>query len=416
MLVLPSQTYRAKEFLDAATRLGVDVVSASDTVQAMAASSPGRFLVLPLQDPKAAARIVDRFAKKTPIDAIIAVDDESALTAAYAAEQLGIAKNPPSAIEATRDKAKMRRLLSKADISQPGFAIVEASDNEAEKVVYTAELFGYPVVIKPVSLSASRGVERADNADDARRAATRVRAVALSAGCAPDEPLLVERYIPGDEIALEGMLTDGALRTLAIFDKPEPLTGPYFEETIYVTPSRHNPELLGRAEEELARACAAIGLVDGPVHAEARLAPSGTDPDAAVVVLEAAARTIGGKCSKALRFASDRSLEELVLSHALGIDDAAPPREGAAAGVMMIPVPSSGRFEGVDGTDEALAVGHITELEITVPVGRTIAAWPEGDRYLGFLFARADEPEHVERALRVAHSHLSVRITKGPAT
>ena len=253
MLVLPSQTYRAKEFLDAATRLGVDVVSASDTVQAMAASSPGRFLVLPLQDPKAAARIVDRFAKKTPIDAIIAVDDESALTAAYAAEQLGIAKNPPSAIEATRDKAKMRRLLSKADISQPGFAIVEASDNEAEKVVYTAELFGYPVVIKPVSLSASRGVERADNADDARRAATRVRAVALSAGCAPDEPLLVERYIPGDEIALEGMLTDGALRTLAIFDKPEPLTGPYFEETIYVTPSRHNPELLGRAEEELAQ-------------------------------------------------------------------------------------------------------------------------------------------------------------------
>lgn len=411
MLVLPSQTYRAKEFLDAATRLGIDVVSASDTAQAMAASFPGRFLALPLQDPKAAARIVDRFARKTPIDAVVAVDDESALAAAYAAEQLGIAKNPPSAIEATRDKSKMRRLLSTAGVSQPGFAVVEASENEAENVVYVADLFGYPVVIKPNSLSASRGVERADNADDARLAAARTRSVALSAGCAPDEPLLVERYVAGDEIALEGMLTNGAMRTLAIFDKPEPLTGPYFEETIYVTPSRHDPELLGRVEEEIASACAAIGLVDGPLHAEARLAPSGADPDATVVVLEAAARTIGGKCSKALRFASDRSLEELVLSHALGIDETSLSREAGASGVMMIPVPSSGRFDGVDGSDEALGIEHITELDITVPVGRTIAAWPQGDRYLGFLFARADEPEQVENALRQAHSHLSVRVS-----
>jgi biotin carboxylase len=414
MLVLPSETYRAKEFLDAAARLGVDVVSASDSVQAMASSAPDRFVTLPLQDPKAAARIVERFARKAPLDAIVAVDDEGALAAAYAAEALGIAKNPPAAIEATRDKAKMRRLLSKADVSQPAFAIVDAHDNEVDRVAYAADLFSYPVVIKPVSLSASRGVERADNAEEARRAATRARAVALAAGCAPNEPLLVERYVAGDEIALEGMLTNGALETLAIFDKPEPLSGPYFEETIYVTPSRHDPELVARAEEEIGRACAAIGLVDGPVHAEARLTPSGADPDAAVVVLEAAARTIGGKCSKALRFASGRSLEDLVLSHALGLEGASVPRESAASGVMMIPIPSSGRFDGVDGRDEALAVGHITDLEITVPVGRTIAAWPEGGRYRGFLFARADASADVEKALRAAHAHLSIRITKDP--
>lgn len=414
MLVLPSQTYRAKEFLDAAARLGVDVVAASDTAQAMAASSPERFLAIPLHDPKSAARLVERFARHTPIDAIVAVDDESALAAAYAAEQLGIAKNPSSAVEATRDKVRMRRLLAAAHVCQPTFGVVVASEKEADVVAEAADLFGYPVVVKPVSLSASRGVERADDAPGARRAARNARAVALSAGCSPQEPLLVERYVAGDEIALEGMLTDGGLRTLAIFDKPEPLTGPYFEETIYVTPSRHDPKLLARVEEEVAKACAAIGLVDGPLHAEARLSPSGRDPDAAVVVLEAAARTIGGKCAKALRFASNRSLEELVLAHALGMTDISFARQPGASGVMMIPIPSSGRFEGVDGRDEALAVEHVTELEVTVPVGRTITAWPRGDRYLGFLFARADNPEEVEKALRDAHSRLSIRVTKAP--
>ena len=288
MLFLPSQTYRAKEFLDAAARLGVDVVSASDTAQAMAASFPERFVALPLHEPGTAARIVERFAKSTPIDAVVAVDDESALAAAYAAQRLGIDKNPLSAIEATRDKVTMRRLLATAGVSQPPFAIIDAGENEHVDVADAADLLGYPVVIKPVSLSASRGVERVDDAGGARRAAARTRRVALSAGCAPDEPLLVERYVGGDEIALEGMLTDGALSTLAIFDKPDPLTGPYFEETIYVTPSRHHPGVLVRVEDEIKRACGAIGLVDGPVHAEARLSPSGADPDAQVIVLEAA--------------------------------------------------------------------------------------------------------------------------------
>jgi biotin carboxylase len=414
MLVLPSQTYRAKEFLDAAARLGAEVVTASDAAQAMAASSPERFLAVPLREPKAAAAIIERFAAKTPIDAVVAVDDEGALAAAYAAEQLGVAKNPSSAIEATRDKTKMRRLLASEEVRQPTFAVISASDNEADVVARAADLFGYPVVVKPVSLSASRGVERADDAEGARQAARQARAVALSAGCAADEPLLLERYIGGDEIALEGMLTAGTLQSLAVFDKPEPLTGPYFEETIYVTPSRHDPEVLGRAEEEIARACAAIGLVDGPVHAEARLSPSGADANAEAVVLEAAARTIGGKCSKALRFVTDRSLEELVLAHALGNAEGPVARESGASGVMMIPIPSSGRFEGVGGRDEALAVEHITELDITVPVGRTIAAWPAGDRYLGFLFARAGDPEDVEKALRDAHSRLSIRITEDP--
>ncbi len=414
MLVLPSQTYRATEFLDAAKRLGVEVVAASDTAQAMADPSDNRFVELPLREPERAAEIVERFAKTTPIDAIVAVDDESACAAAHAAWRLGIGKNPPSAIEATRNKAMMRDLLRGDGVSQPEFAVVEAGPSEADGVVAASERLGYPVVLKPVSLSASRGVERADDAPGARTAAIRVREVALSGGCPASEPLLVEGYVDGDEIALEGLLTDGSLVTLAIFDKPDPLTGPYFEETIYVTPSRHHPDVIARAEDEIARAVRALGLLDGPVHAEARLSPSGSDPHATAFVLEAAARTIGGKCSKALRFSSDRSLEELVLAHALGFADFPTARESAASGVMMIPIPESGRLIGVDGRDGALSTNGVTGLEITVPIGRVLRAWPEGDRYLGFLFARGDDPGEVEKALREAHEHLVFRIDQEP--
>jgi biotin carboxylase len=415
LLVVPSQTYRASEFLDAAIRLGVDVVCASDSAQAMAATAGDRFLELRLDDPDDAARTAERFASSTPIDAVVAVDDAAALTAAHVAARLGIGRNPVSAIEATRDKAQMRRRFSEADVDQPAFAVVAASGHESDDVERAATLLGFPAVVKPVSLSASRGVERVDDADAAQRAAKRVREVAVSSGCPSSEPLLVEAYVEGDEIALEGMLTEGELQTLAVFDKPDPLTGPFFEETIYVTPSRHHPDLLRRAEQEIARACAAIGLADGPVHAEARLSPSGARADARVAVLEAAARTIGGKCAKALRFSSDRSLEELVLAHALGVQIASFAREDAASGVMMIPIPVSGRLDGIDGRDEALAVPGITGLDITVPIGKTIRAWPEGDRYLGFLFARARNPEDVEHALREAHARLAIRVTKEPA-
>ena len=409
--MLPSSTYRATEFLAAAARLGVDVVTGSDAPQAMAGALPDRFLVLPLDDPTAAADAVESFHSVTPLDAVVAVDDVGALAAAAAAERLGLARNPAAAIAATRDKAVMRQLLSRAGVRQPAFEIAPTSPDEPGAVAAAAARLGYPVVVKPCSLSASRGVIRADDKGSAREAAVAVRRIATAAGRPADEPLLVESFVPGDEVALEGLLTAGHLEVLAVFDKPDPLEGPYFEETIYVTPSRHRAAVLDEARTTVQVACAALGLVDGPVHAEARLAPTGSDPGARVVMLEVAARTIGGRCSKALRFSSGRSLEELVLAHALGLDlDLGAARLPGASGVMMLPVPTSGRFAGIDGTGAALSVPGVWGLEVTVPVGGMLQAWPAGDRYLGFLFARAERPDQVEAALRRGFGSLAVRV------
>jgi biotin carboxylase len=261
--------------------------------------------------------------------------------------------------------------------------------------------------VKPVSLSGSRGVIRADDAESVMAAVARVRRILDDAGEAPDAPLLIERFVPGDEVALEGMLRAGHLEVLAIFDKPDPLNGPYFEETIYVTPSRKPASTLAAIGERATDAARAVGLREGPVHAELRIA--GDD----VWVLEFAARSIGGLCSRTLRFGTGVRLEELILRHALGLSLDDSQRETAAAGVMMLPIPEGGVLRAVNGRDDVLAVPGITGLELTIHVGRRVRPLPEGDRYLGFLFARAATPDSVEQALRDAHRRLEVVVTPG---
>ena len=287
---------------------------------------------------------------------------------------------------ATRDKAAMRRAFAAAGVPQPRFEVIDGEP--------TASV-GFPCVIKPVSLAASRGVIRADDPADATAAAARVRAMV-------DGPLLVEEYVPGVEVAVEGLLRAGQLEVLAVFDKPDPLEGPYFEETIYVTPSRLAPELLATIERVTADAAAAVGLVEGPVHAELR-----GDGDR-VVVLELAARSIGGLCSRALRFGAGISIEEVVLRHAFGLPLADLRREAAASGVMMIPIPGAGTLDAVHGQDDARAVPGVVGLEITIAPGRPVQPLPEGDRYLGFIFARGSAPDAVEDALRAGHACLDI--------
>ena len=263
---------------------------------------------------------------------------------------------------------------------------------------------GLPCVVKAVSLSASRGVIRADDPPAADAAAERVRAILAEAGEDPDAPLLVERYVPGVEVAVEGLLRGGALEILAVFDKPDPLEGPYFEETIYVTPSRLPAETLEAVSLLTAEAAAALGLVEGPIHAELRI------DGGSVWMLELAARSIGGLCSRSLRFGMGVSLEELILRHALGLplDDLS--REAAASGVMMLPIPKAGVLKEVRGQAEARAVPGVTGLEISIAPGKAVRALPEADRYLGFLFARGETPEQVERTLRTAHGQLEIVI------
>jgi biotin carboxylase len=398
LLVLPSATYRAGDFVDAAAKLGAEVVVGSEHRQALSESMGDRAVVLSLRQPARAADQIERLAGRTPLDAVVAVDDGGTRAAALASERLGLRGNPLEAVERARDKAAMRAAFAAAGVPQPDYRVAHAGDDVAE---LAAELGG-PVVVKPLTLAMSRGVIRADDPEAAAEAAIRVRAILADAGEDPAERLLVERFAPGYEVAVEGLLRGGELEVLAVFDKPDPLDGPYFEETLYITPSRHPTEAI---EREAARAAEALGLREGPVHAELRV--DGDD----VVVLELAARSIGGLCSRSLRFGLGVSLEELILRHALGLPlNGMAQREDRAAGVMMLPIPRAGVLREVRGQDEARAVPGIGGVEITVARGRPIRPLPEGDRYLGFIFAKGDTPEDVEAALREAHARLEVEI------
>jgi biotin carboxylase len=385
--VLPSATYRAPDFLDAAGRLGAEVVVGSEHRQALSESMGDRAVTLTLGQPERAAAQIEELHARAPLDAIVAVDDGGTRAAALAGQRLGLRANPPEAVARARDKRAMRAALAEAGVAQPAFG-----DDPTQ--------VGFPCVLKPLTRSGSQGVIRADNAEEAAEAAVRIRAILGD----PEAELLVERFVPGEEVAVEGLLSDGELEVLAVFDKPDPLDGPYFEETIYVTPSRKPPAVLAEVHAATARAAAALGLREGPVHAEMRVGSE-------VTVLELAARSIGGLCSRSLRFGLGVSLEEVILRHALGLPPEHLRREERASGVMMLPIPRAGTLNEVRGQDEARAVEGIAGLEISIARGKPVVPLPEGDRYLGFMFAKAGTPEQVEAALRQAHAKLDVDIT-----
>ncbi|MGO9883664.1 MAG: ATP-grasp domain-containing protein [Solirubrobacteraceae bacterium] len=324
LLILPSATYRAPDFLMAARELGVAVTVASERPAAMSAAMGERALTLRLSDPAVAAEQIADRARETPFAAVVGVDDQGVMAAALGAERLGLPHNPPAAVARTRDKAAMRRALADAGVPQPRFALLPFGVD----VAAVAREVGLPCVVKPLGLSGSRGVIRADDAEQARLTAERVRGILGAAGEPPGAPLLLESYLHGAEVALEGLLRGGRLEVLAVFDKPDPLEGPYFEETLYVTPSRLPPGVLAEVEAVTARAARALGLGEGPIHAEVRVHGE------RVSVLELAARSIGGLCSRALRFGAGVSLEQVILRHALGLELENLARESTASGVM----------------------------------------------------------------------------------
>jgi biotin carboxylase len=400
LLLLPTRTYRTEDFVDAARTLGVDLVCASEKPSTLEELSPDTLLTLDFTDPDAAAARAVAWSAGRPLAAVVGVDDVTAPAAAAIAERLGLRASAPAAVDATRDKYQMRQCLAAAGVPVPRFRRI-ALDEQPLRAARGVE---YPCVLKPLALSASRGVIRANNADQFMAAFERIRALLqrddVSVAGDAARYLLAEAYVPGLEVALEGLLTKGGLHTLALFDKPDPLEGPFFEETIYVTPSRLPATVQDALRRAAAAACAALGLTEGPVHAELRLNDDGP------WVLEVAARSIGGLCSRTLRFGTGMTLEEIILRHALDWPIPSLERERRAAGVMMIPIPRAGRLDGVRGLDEARAVPHVEDVVISAHVGQTLVPLPEGWQYLGFIFARADTPADVEDALRIAHARL----------
>ena len=409
LLLVPTTSYRLDDFRAAARRLGVALLVGSDLCHRVEELFLEREdqVSLDYRRPEKAAERIAELARERSIRGIVPASDPTAVIAALAAEKLGLPHNPPAAARRAANKAEMRKALRDGGVPVPGFRL-HRLDEEPEAAAAAER---YPCVLKPLIFSASRGVIRADDPTGFVRAWRRIarllddtRAERREREEEAARAVLVEDFVPGAEVAVEGLLRGGALEILAVFDKPDPLDGPFFEETIYVTPSRHPASLLAEVERVTREGARALGLAEGPVHAELRLSPAGP------VVLEIAARSIGGLCSRTLRFGAGLSLEEVLVAHAMGLPLDALRREARASGVMMLPIPRRGILHGVGGVEAARAVPGVEDVVVTVPEGREVVPLPEGDSYLGFLFAKGETPAAVEAALRAAHARLAFDI------
>jgi biotin carboxylase len=402
LLLVPARTYRAADFLRAAARMGLDLVIGSD-----GALPVGGRPVIPVNpaDPDASTRRI--LARVGPVDAVVAADTPMLMLAAAVAAQMGLPHNPPDAVRNATDKARQRQRWAAAGIAQPAFRIVPAPAAE-EAIQRAAAAVGFPCVVKAVSLGASQGVLRAGDPAAAAAAARRIRHILAAARRPGTEPLLVEQYLPGPELSIDALLAGGGLTVTAIFDKPATPDGPTFEETLLVTPSRLPGPVLATAISTAGQAARALGLTCGPVHAELRIHDH--DGQARPAMLELAARCIGGLCSHALRFPGGSTLEELVLASALGQPAPALSHPARPAGIYMLPVPRPGVLRTVEGRDSAAATPGITGLTITIPAGQQVRPLPDGDRYLGFIFAEAGTRREVEQALIAARDQLRVII------
>ncbi len=417
LLLAATTGYQTRAFGDAAARLGVELVFATDRCDVL--EDPWRDAAIPIRfhDENASVASIVAVASRQAIDGVIAVGDRPTVIASRVCEALGLPAHPPQAAAAARNKQMTRRALRSAGLPTPAFAEAGLADDPG----LLARSVGYPAVLKPLSLSGSRGVMRVNDAGELEAAIRRVRAILASPDVQRErndahERVLLERFIPGREFALEGLMNAGELDVLAIFDKPDPLDGPFFEETIYLTPTSAGQATVRGIADTVAKAAAALGLVHGPVHAECRVNAD------SVFCLEVAARPIGGLCARALKFVPRHgateapgpivamTFEELLLRHALGEPSTQYQRESPASGVMMIPIPRRGVFRSVSGLDAARAVEDVEDIRITAKLDQVLVPLPEGASYLGFIFARATDAKAVDRALRAAHARLAFTI------
>ncbi len=389
VVLLPSTTYRAEDFLEAAVSLDVDVIVASDVAPPIEMGDG--YVQVDCRDPGQAAMDIVALNDRVDVDGIVAADDGGVVTAAIAASNLGIPGNPATAATATRDKATQRSLLASAEVPQPRFRLLSPGDPIPHGI-------DFPAVVKPTDRSAGQGVLRVEDPTQLTAAIRQVR------GIVGDEAtLLLEEFVPGAEIAIEGLVSRGALTTLAVFDKPYATHGPAFPETILVTPSELEATTINEAQRVADLAVRALGLTHGPVHVELKV------EGGRAKVIEVAARSIGGLCSRSLSFGlMNTSLETLILRNALGMDKPELQRENTASGVLMIPIPRAGTYRGLANEAVIRGIEHVTGIEISARPGDRLEPPPWGDRYLGFVFARASIPGQVTAALRRAQQLIEV--------
>jgi biotin carboxylase len=407
LLFATTTGYQLRSFDEAARTLGVELVFATDRCHQLDDPWRDRAIAVRFHEPEASVAAVAREAARAAFQGVLAVGDRPAMLAALACEALALPGNTADAAAASANKLEARRRFAAAGLNVPQWFALRADACGAD--LASDPRLEFPCVLKPLGLSGSRGVIRADDREEFAAAYDRIAALLArpdvrAARSGLGDEILVEAFIPGREFAIEGVLASGALQVFTIFDKPDPLDGPFFEETIYLTPSALDVAERCALVTLVENATAALGLRHGPIHAECRVGPHGA------FVLEVAARPIGGLCSRALRFTGDVSLEHVLLRHAMGEDVSGLSRESQASGVMMIPIPRRGILKRVDGVREAQAVANVTEIYVSAQIGQYLERLPEAGSYLGFIFARGESPADVDAALREAHGRITFAI------
>jgi biotin carboxylase len=418
LLVSHTTGYQLRAFNDAADALGVELVFATDRCHRLDDPWQDRAIAVRFHETAASVAAIRKRAAQTPIDGVIAVGDRPVPLAARAAEALGLRWHSVDGALASTDKRRSRATLAAAGLPSPRFVVLPAAGSQRPGAGAQLSAAGVrlPAVLKPVGLSGSRGVIRANDAAEFGAAFERIRALLArpqvrAARAGLEDEILVEEYIDGAEFALEGVMTDGRLQVFAIFDKPDPLTGPFFEETIYATPSSLPAASQACLIDSVHRAADALGLRHGPIHAECRVTAGGS-----IYVLEVAARPIGGLCSRVLAFEAGPdhadALEAVLLRHALGEDVRRLARETRGAAVMMIPIPARGMLRRVSGEESARKTAGVTEIRITAKTGQILEPLPEAGSYLGFIFAKGKTAAEAGAAVREAHRRLAFEIAK----
>ena len=400
VLLLPKTSYRNDAFLEAAKRLNARIIAVQDRCHVLADTWESEALLsLPFDQPAEMAKAIRVAAGDQQVEAVIGVDDAAAVAAQEVARNLSLSQNRPESAQQLTNKHAFRMIQQRLGLPVPAIYAVTA---DSDKTVFNQECF--PLVVKPVSLSASQGVIRVNDPAGLMAALPRIGDIFRKENVSPEKrKIILEQYIPGQEYALEGLMNDGELQVLAVFEKPEPMEGPYFDETLYISPARLPASLVEEFASQVSRVSVEAGWLDGPVHAEARINQN------VLYLLEVAPRTIGGRCSRSLTCQLGISLEELVLRHLLD-EPVEVTRNNAVVGVCMLPVPYAGIYETVDGVDSALQIPGIEEIMITAVAGESMLPLPEGNQYIGFIIARGDGFGAVESALLRSRSQLDIRL------
>ncbi len=380
LLVIPENSYKSNDFVVAAEKLGIDFLIITDSEQVSS-----KFSDTVIINKFDAELNKNNLKKLKDVTHVLPVDHSALKFSGYLVDLLEVKGNKLESINLSMNKYESRKIFnSLLDIKV---------NNEIIKNIDDVNTFinkNGTSVLKPIYGTASKSVLKINNVEKNKEQIEK-----LMQDCF-DQDLVIEEYIDGKEYALEGTIINSELKKIVIFDKPVEYKHPYFEESIYITPSELSSEAEKRVVSIVDKACKKIGLEDGPVHVEFKINEN------QIFIIEINPRMIGGLCSRCLSFGLFKvSLEEIILHAFMNNELKNIELLNNYVGVLMIPTPKSGKFISIN-KEELENIPNISNVEITVPEGSDLLEPPYGDKYLGFAFSQGIDKKTVNESLLTA--------------